>query len=367
MEYRAQNALFGKRDILADVFDEVFHIFTLRFVIHGAGVVDDWQAEARDGGFDVVFLDVDKRADERYARFVHISGGSKAGKATFVQQRQQHCFGNVVCVVSEGKFASAEADYLVVECASAHFGAKGARILLFACIEYDFADIRLYEVVFYAEAVAVGDKGVHFLLFGVFKPHIHGYGLEVIVLGREASIRRKRAQKQGAVLSARQSHEYFVAVVNHIVILHGSAHCAQYFLHKSTARKYNLFDKIILKGVANGKRNKPNRLDIICAIPYTLYEQRGVKDYDSRPYQPNQPSHRQPLSDVVRHLDYSYRRAERGDFDDAVYVSERNYTGVFAWYALLRCRFDHRHFAAYFAHKTVIAQTSPLQVVFQNR
>ena len=230
--YRAQNALFGKGDILADVFDEVFHIFALRFVIHRARIVDDGQTEARDGGFDVVFLDIDTRADKGYARFVHISGGSEAREATFVQERQEHRFGNVVGVVTEGKLASAEADYLVVERASAHFGAKGARILLFACIEYDFSDIRLYEVVFDSEAVAVGNKGVHFLLFGVFKPHIHSYGLEVEVLGREASIRRKRAQKQGAVLSARQAHEYFVIVVNHVVILHGSAHRTQYFLHK---------------------------------------------------------------------------------------------------------------------------------------
>lgn len=176
VEYRAQYALFGKRNILADVFDEVFHIFALRFVVHRARIVDDGQAEARDGGFDVVFLDIDKRTDKGYARFVHIGGGSEAREASFVQERQEHRFGNVVSVVTEGKLSAAEADYLVVECTSAHFGAKGARILLFACLEYDFTDIRLYEVVFDAEAVAVGNKGVHFLSFGLFKPHIHGYG-----------------------------------------------------------------------------------------------------------------------------------------------------------------------------------------------
>ncbi len=85
--------------------------------------------------------------------------------------------------MTEGKFAASEANYLVVECASAHFGAKRARILLFACLEYDFAYIRLDEVVLYAEAVAIGDKGVHFLLFGLFKPHIHGYSLKVVVFG----------------------------------------------------------------------------------------------------------------------------------------------------------------------------------------
>ena len=231
MEDCTKNALFGKGDILANVFDEVFHIFTLRFVIHGARIVDDGQAEACHGGFDVVLLDIDKGADEGDARFVHIRRGSKAGESALVQERQEHGFGDVVGVVAEGEFAAAEPYNLVVESTSAHFGAKRARILLFARFKYDFADIRLYHVVLNSEAVAVGEQGVHFLLFGFFEPHINGDGFEVVVLGGEAPIRRKRAQKQRAVLAAGQADVYFVAVVDHVVILHGSAHCTQYFLH----------------------------------------------------------------------------------------------------------------------------------------
>ena len=145
--YRAQNALFGKGDILADVFDEVFHIFALRFVIHSARIVDDGQTEARDGGFDVIFLDIDKRTDKGYARFVHISGGSKARKATFVQERQEHRFGNVVGVMTEREFAAAESVYFVVQCTSAHLRAKRARVGFLSRVENDFRNVRFYDMV----------------------------------------------------------------------------------------------------------------------------------------------------------------------------------------------------------------------------
>lgn len=78
MIYCAEYALFGKRNILAYGLDEVFHIFSLRLVIHRARIVDDGQVLAFYRGFYIVFFKIYERADEGYARFVHIRRGREA-------------------------------------------------------------------------------------------------------------------------------------------------------------------------------------------------------------------------------------------------------------------------------------------------
>ena len=83
---RAQNPLFCEGYVLANGFDEIFHILALRLVIHGAGIVHDRQILAFYGGFYVVFFQINEGANERYARFVHMSGGREARESALVKK-----------------------------------------------------------------------------------------------------------------------------------------------------------------------------------------------------------------------------------------------------------------------------------------
>ena len=84
--YCAQNALLCKRYVFANGFYEVLHILALRFVIHRAGIVHNGQFEAFYGGFYVVFFQINEGANERYARFVHMSGGREARESALVKK-----------------------------------------------------------------------------------------------------------------------------------------------------------------------------------------------------------------------------------------------------------------------------------------
>lgn len=74
----AEDALFGKGDVLADGLYQAFHVFALGDVICGTWVLHHGQVKPFHRGDDVVFLDVDEGADERYAALVHVGGGREA-------------------------------------------------------------------------------------------------------------------------------------------------------------------------------------------------------------------------------------------------------------------------------------------------
>lgn len=60
---RTKYALFGKRYVFADMFDQVFCILPLRKVVLGAGVVHDWDIQSFARCFDVVLFEIDERTD----------------------------------------------------------------------------------------------------------------------------------------------------------------------------------------------------------------------------------------------------------------------------------------------------------------
>lgn len=84
--YRTQNALFCKGDVFAYSLDEAFHIFSLRLVIHGAGIVYNGQILTFYRRFDVIFFKINKRPYQRHARFVHMRGGREAREPALVQK-----------------------------------------------------------------------------------------------------------------------------------------------------------------------------------------------------------------------------------------------------------------------------------------
>ena len=74
----AEDALFGKGDVLADCLYQSFHVFAFGDVICGTRVLHHGQVKPFHRGENVVFLDVDEGADERYAALVHVGGGGEA-------------------------------------------------------------------------------------------------------------------------------------------------------------------------------------------------------------------------------------------------------------------------------------------------
>lgn len=151
----AEDALFGKGDVLADCLYQAFHVFALSDVICGTRILHHGQVKPFHRGENVVFLDVDEGADERYAALVHVGGGGEAGETSLVEERHQHGFRHVVRIVAESEFAAAKTVDLAVERAAAEFRAKGAGVGLLPRVEYDLGDVRLYDVSFHAYRAAI--------------------------------------------------------------------------------------------------------------------------------------------------------------------------------------------------------------------
>ena len=154
--------------------------------VRGARIVQDGQIQFVDRAFDVRFACVNERAYQRYTASVHKRYGLESRKPAFVQKRQQHGLHDVVGVMSEGEFIESQLDRLIVKRATAHLAAQTARITFFPCLEDDFGNIGVDDVIRHAEFRNIRRQSLFFGDRRVLKAHVDSDCGKVEFRGRKA-------------------------------------------------------------------------------------------------------------------------------------------------------------------------------------
>lgn len=141
---RVDHIFANRGDIGAKIFNELFHIFTLRVLIGGAGIEDDGEIVTTRNASDILFVRVQKRADHRGFGAAQIGRRREGGKPAFVTEREQKSFENVVRMMTERHFVRSFAMGDRAECAAAQFRAKTARVRFLAHGKKDLGDVGFF-------------------------------------------------------------------------------------------------------------------------------------------------------------------------------------------------------------------------------
>ena len=172
---------------------------------------------------------IQQRPDLRDAAAVQIGHRLKAADAPLKEKVHQHGLHSVVKVVAQSDLGDAQLPQRRVEAPPPQLGAQGAGILLLPLLKHDLIHRHLDAGVGYLQLPTQLRHGV--------KAHAGSACLQSD--GVDSKRHRKKLpqagkshQGQQAVLSAGHAHRHSLPGRNHVIILHASAHQAQYLLHK---------------------------------------------------------------------------------------------------------------------------------------
>ena len=183
------HAVAGKRNVLFDVVDQLFHVFPLGLPVGRTAALADREV-FRVGG-DVPFFQVDHGADKGELRAVQIDLRCAGGKPPLVEQGEKHRLDKVVRMVAQGDLVAARGERRGVQRAFAHFGAERTGIFLFSHVEHDFSDICLFQEKGDVQLRTEGGEGRK-ICGVILKIQIHRDRGQRERLGRKAAVRRQQ-------------------------------------------------------------------------------------------------------------------------------------------------------------------------------
>ncbi len=197
-----------------------FHALALGGVIFGAGAGDHRQCHTAGGTADISFLRVQQRADEGDTAIGQIRDGGETPDTSFKGEIHHKRLYRIVLVMPQRHLVAPLRFGFGVQGASAHFGAQGAGIALFSYIENDIGDLRMYRYIgdLQGSAKRLDRRKIH-----IGQSDVHRDGDKLEGLGVKRTEFCQRAQQNKGVLTARDPHGDAVALVDHVIIVHGAA------------------------------------------------------------------------------------------------------------------------------------------------
>ena len=232
--HRPKHIRLEMRIRLRQLPDQLLDLLPLGMVVGGTFVMDNGQPLLLGKGADVLFLQIEHGADLGHIRAIQMRHGLEAADSRLEQKAHEECLHCVVIVVAQGDFVNALLPDQLIQGAPAHLCAHGAGIFLVAVVENDRADLRFHHRIRNVQAPA---ECLHPGKVHAREPQVDGHGLQIKMLGVILFKLCHEPEERQGILAAADADGDFVAVLDHIVILHATAQKSCHSLHKYASRK----------------------------------------------------------------------------------------------------------------------------------
>ena len=227
-----------------EVPDQSIDVGTLRFVVDGTDVLDDGELLAMYRLQDLLLRGEDERSYHGEVLAGQVCDRFEAVDGAEIQKVHEERVDRVVPVVAEGEFVTSQFLRKRVETAPSQVRAKTAGVLFVPSLEDYVADVRLVDNVLDIEFLAHVDDGrvVH---AGAVEARVERDADDLKLLRIVAAHVGETVKERDRILAAGDPDRDLVAVLDHVIPVHGTAHVPLDLLHGLPSSKsfphYSMF------------------------------------------------------------------------------------------------------------------------------